>query len=88
MTYDESTQAFTVTVLDENGQLVAAVTNPGKQVFNNKYTEPPVPGKPKKKVLPKTSDDSMPASVVIATGIAGASLVAAGLSMRLRKEED
>ena len=89
VTYDESEQIFKVTVLDENGQLVAAVTNPGEQVFQNKYTEPPVPSTPKrKKVLPQTSDDSVPTSILVAGGIAGVSLVAAGLGMRLRKEED
>ena len=89
VTYDESVLTYVVTVVDNDGQLEATLEDGKDYVFKNKYTEPPVPSTPKrKKVLPKTSDDSVPTSVVIATGIAGASLVAAGLSMRLRKEED
>ena len=87
VTYDESVLTYVVTVVDNDGQLEATLEDGKDYVFKNKYTEPPSTPK-RKKVLPQTSDDSMPTSVVIATGIAGASLVAAGLSMRLRKEED
>ena len=65
------------TYTDANGKVVKSAT----ATFTNTYT-------PKPPVLPQTSDDSVPTSTVIAVAGTGFALLLAGLSLRLRRNEE
>ena len=65
------------TYVDANGKVVKSAT----ATFTNTYT-------PKPPVLPQTSDDSVPTSTLVAVAGTGFALLLAGLSLRLRRNEE